>query len=183
MIITQGQIVGSWGSRSGQVYKNARASPWNPALNQPVPKPIKILVCDWAQKIIKVSPFSCCFRGFLLIRRCSPTNCLIACSPYIYLPTSYGRVSLNREVPLKEEPRICVNRENQTVDYSKVNSWTPEYDNFRIESMHLGLFRSCSLSGISWNTGSLQLYRAWEILLHGLDISIKETVVLRRWEY
>ena len=35
--------------------------------------------------------------------------------------------------------------------------------------MHLGHFRSCIPSCVSRNTGSLQLYRTWEFLLHGLD--------------
>ena len=35
--------------------------------------------------------------------------------------------------------------------------------------MHLGHFCSCSLSSVSRNTGSLQLYQTWEFLLHGLD--------------
>ena len=35
--------------------------------------------------------------------------------------------------------------------------------------MHLGHFRWCSISCVSRNTGSLQLYRKWELLLHGLD--------------
>ena len=30
-------------------------------------------------------------------------------------------------------------------------------------------FRSCSLSCVSRKTGSLQLYRTWKFLLHGLD--------------
>ena len=38
----------------------------------------------------------------LLIRRCSPTNCLLACSPYLF--ALCRRVSLDREVPLKGEP-------------------------------------------------------------------------------
>ena len=33
--------------------------------------------------------------------------------------------------------------------------------------MHLGHFRACSLSCVSRNTCSLQLYRTWEFLLHG----------------
>ena len=40
--------------------------------------------------------------------------------------------------------------------------------NFRVESMHLGHFRSCSLPCVSRNPGSLQLYWMWEFLLHGL---------------
>ena len=35
--------------------------------------------------------------------------------------------------------------------------------------MHLGDFCLCSLSCLGRNTGSLQLYRTWEFLLHGLD--------------
>ena len=49
--------------------KNERRSPWDSSLNRPVPKPFKILACDWAQKYffcpIRVQLFSCYFRDFL----------------------------------------------------------------------------------------------------------------------
>ena len=49
--------------------KNEGRSPWDSSLNQPVPKPFKILACDWAQKYflcpIRVQLFSCYFRDFL----------------------------------------------------------------------------------------------------------------------
>ena len=35
--------------------------------------------------------------------------------------------------------------------------------------MHLGHFRSCSLSCVCRNPALLKLYRTWEFLLHGLD--------------
>ena len=31
-------------------FKNENRSPWDSTLNRPVPKPFKILACDWAQK-------------------------------------------------------------------------------------------------------------------------------------
>ena len=86
---TQGEIVGSWESRSRQVYKNERASPWDSSLNRPVTKPIKILVCDWAQKFFcgqsESSLFLVTRLSWLLFRRCSPTNCLIACSDRLFV--------------------------------------------------------------------------------------------------
>ena len=49
--------------------KNESRSPWDSSLNRPVPKPFKILACDWAQKYflcpIRVQLFSCYFRDFL----------------------------------------------------------------------------------------------------------------------
>ena len=49
--------------------KNESRSPWDSSLNRPVPKPSKILACDWAQKYflcpIRVQLFSCYFRDFL----------------------------------------------------------------------------------------------------------------------
>ena len=30
--------------------KNENRSPWDSSLNRPVPKPFKVLACDWAQK-------------------------------------------------------------------------------------------------------------------------------------
>ena len=48
---TQGRSVGS-GKTEAKVFKNGRKSPWDAILNEPVPRLIRILVCDWAQKII-----------------------------------------------------------------------------------------------------------------------------------
>ena len=48
------------------------------------------------------SPAIFVLLSWLLIRRCSPTNCSMACSPY--LSASCRRVSLDRELPLKGEP-------------------------------------------------------------------------------
>ena len=67
-----------------------KRSPWDSSLNRPVPKPIKILVCDWAPN---QSPALFVLLSWLLIWRCSPTTCLIACSPFVYLPASCRRVS------------------------------------------------------------------------------------------
>ena len=87
-----------------KVKKESR-SPWDSSLNRPVPKPFKILACDWAQKYflcpIRVQLFSCYFRDFLFesVHRqtfCSPVRHLFTCS--------CRRVSLDRKVPLKREP-------------------------------------------------------------------------------
>ena len=55
-----------------KVKKEIR-SPWDSSLNRPVPKPFKILACDWAQKYflcpIRVQLFSCYFRDFLCFSR------------------------------------------------------------------------------------------------------------------
>ena len=84
---------------------NESRSPWDSSLNRPVPKPFKILACDWAQKYflcpIRVKLFSCYFRDFLFegVHRqtfCSPVRHLFTCS--------CRRVSLDRKVPLKREP-------------------------------------------------------------------------------
>ena len=86
--------------------KNESRSPWDSSLNRPVPKPFKIHACDWAQKHflcpIRVQLFSCYFRDFLFesVHRqtfCSPVRHLFTCS--------CRRVSLDRKVPLKREPR------------------------------------------------------------------------------
>ena len=85
--------------------KNENRSPWDSSLNRPVPKPFKVLACDWAQKIflcpIRVQLFSCPFRDFLFegVHRQTPW------SPVRHLFTcSCRRVSLDRKVPLKREP-------------------------------------------------------------------------------
>ena len=85
--------------------KNESRSSWDSSLNRPVPKPFKILACDWAQNYflcsIRVQLCSCYFRDFLFqgVHRqtfCSPVRHLFTCS--------YRRVSLERKVPLKREP-------------------------------------------------------------------------------
>ena len=85
--------------------KNESRSPWDSSLNRPVPKPFKILACDWAQKYflcpIRVQLFSCYFRDFLFegVHRqtfCSPVRHLFTCS--------CRKVSLDRKRPLKREP-------------------------------------------------------------------------------
>ena len=52
---TQGRSAGS-GKMEAKVFKNGRemGCPWDATLNEPFPLPIRILVCDWAQKIIFV---------------------------------------------------------------------------------------------------------------------------------
>ena len=62
---TQGWSVGS-GITEAKVFKKGRKSPWDAILNEPVPRLIRILVCDWAQKIILCpirdqQNFRCCF--------------------------------------------------------------------------------------------------------------------------
>ena len=42
--------------------KNENRSPWDSSLNQPVPKPFKILACDWAQKYFCAQSESSSFR-------------------------------------------------------------------------------------------------------------------------
>ena len=39
-----------------------KRSPWDSSLNRPVPKPIEILVCDWAQKYFCAQSESSSFR-------------------------------------------------------------------------------------------------------------------------
>ena len=84
--------------------KNESRSPWDSSLNRPVPKPFKILACDWVQKYvlcpIRVQLFTCYFRDLLFkgIHRqtfCSPARHLFTCS--------CRRVSLDRKVSLKRE--------------------------------------------------------------------------------
>ena len=60
---TQGRSVGS-GKTEAKVFKNGWKSPWDATLNEPVPRLIRILVCDWAQKIIL-----CPIRGHQNFRR------------------------------------------------------------------------------------------------------------------
>ena len=91
----QGQLVGAE-KKSKQArtkigrgkVKNENKNPWDSSFNRPVPKPLKILACDWAQKyffVLNQSPALFVLLSWLLIRRCSPSNSLIACSPFIYL--------------------------------------------------------------------------------------------------
>ena len=42
--------------------KNENRSPWDSTLNRPVPKPFKILACDWAQKYFCAQSESSSFR-------------------------------------------------------------------------------------------------------------------------
>ena len=42
--------------------KNENRSPWDSTLNRPVPKPCKILACDWAQKYFCAQSESSSFR-------------------------------------------------------------------------------------------------------------------------
>ena len=60
---TQGRSAGS-GKTEAKVFKNGQESPWDATLNEPVPQLIRILVCDWAQKIIL-----CPIRGQQNFRR------------------------------------------------------------------------------------------------------------------
>ena len=62
-------ILGNPGAVSWVVRKSKRPSlqerkksPWDSTLNRPVPKPIKILVCDWAQKYFCAQSESSSFR-------------------------------------------------------------------------------------------------------------------------
>ena len=54
--------------------KSERRSPWDSSLNRPVPKPFKILACDWAQKISESSSFRVTFVTSYSIFP-APTNC------------------------------------------------------------------------------------------------------------
>ena len=60
---TQGRSVGS-GKTEAKVFKNGHKSPRDATLNEPVPRLIRILVCDWAQKMIL-----CHIRGQQNFRR------------------------------------------------------------------------------------------------------------------
>ena len=113
--------------------KNESRSPWDSSLNGPVPKPFKILACDWAQKYflcpIRVKLFSCYFRDFLFegVHRqtfCSPVRHLFTCS--------CRKVSLDRKRPLKREPwnrkktskfRMFVNQPEKA-STEKIRLWT-----------------------------------------------------------
>ena len=90
----------SWVTRKSKrpsLHKRKR-SPWDSTLNQPVPKPIKILVCDWAQNFFCAQSESSPFRVTFVIsyskERCSLANCLITCAPY--LSASCRRVNFPR---------------------------------------------------------------------------------------
>ena len=54
----------------------------------------------------------------------------------------------------------------------EIRLWTPEYYNFRVKSMHLGHFSSCSLSCVSRNTGSLQLYQRLRTPIDEIEIPL-----------
>ena len=62
-------ILGDPGAASWVMRKSRRSSlqerkrsPWDSTLNRPVPKPIEILVCDWAQKYFCAQSESSSFR-------------------------------------------------------------------------------------------------------------------------
>ena len=101
---TQGQLVGSWGNQSGQVYKNERRAPGILLLTDQFRSQLKSLSVIGHKNIFvpNQSPALYVLLSWLLIRRSSPSNCLIACSPY--LSASCKRVSLDRVLPLKGEP-------------------------------------------------------------------------------
>ena len=62
---TQGQLVGSWGNRSGQVYKNERRTPGILLLTDQFRSQLKSLSVIGHKNIIRVQLFSCYFRDFL----------------------------------------------------------------------------------------------------------------------
>ena len=83
---TQGHLVGAEKRLNGRAKKSGEeksrkkvGAPWDSSLNRPVPKPFKILACDWAQKYflcpIRVQLFSCYFRDFLFERVHRQTFC------------------------------------------------------------------------------------------------------------
>ena len=94
--------------------KNESRSPWDSSLNRPVPKPFKILACDWAQKYflcpIRVQLFSCYFRDFLF--ETVSANFLLACSPFIHLlmqesfPRSKSAIETRTMKPKKKTPNV-----------------------------------------------------------------------------
>ena len=66
---TQGKLVETGKSLNGpgkkiarRKVKNENRSPWDSTLNRPVPKPFKILACDWAQKYFCAQSESSSFR-------------------------------------------------------------------------------------------------------------------------
>ena len=137
-------ILGDPGAVSGGGNKSKRArkkigrrkvkkenrSPWDSSLNRPVPKPFKVLACDWAQKIflcpIRVQLFSCPF----LIRRCSPPNSLIACSPFIYLlvqesfPRSKSAIETRIMKPKKDSKFSMFVNQPEKASTEKIRLWT-----------------------------------------------------------
>ena len=118
-----------------------KRSPWDSSLNRPVPKPIKILVCDWAQKyfcaqsesspfrVTFVTSYSKVFTDKLFDRLFAIFVRLVQES----FPRSRSATERRTMKPKKnlQIQHVCkptwksINRENQTVDQSKVNSWTP----------------------------------------------------------
>ena len=113
--------------------KNESRSPWDSSLNRPVPKPFKILACDWAQKYflcpIRVQLFSCYFRDFLF--ETVSANFLLACSPFIHLlmqesfPRSKSAIETRTMKPKKKNSK-CSMFVNQPEKASteKIRLWT-----------------------------------------------------------
>ena len=94
---TQGQLVVAGKRLNGRAKKSGEEKS---SLKRPVPKPFKILACDWAQKI------SCSFRVTFVT---SYSNVFIAkhfahLIAILTFTCSYRRVSLDRKVQLKQEP-------------------------------------------------------------------------------
>ena len=77
-------------SKRPTVYKNEREAPGILLLNDQFRNQLKFLYVIGESES---SPLPV-ILSWLLIRRCSATNCLIACSPFIYLSASCRGVSL-----------------------------------------------------------------------------------------
>ena len=111
--------------------KNENRSPWDSTLNRPVPKPFKILACDWAQKIflcpIRVQLFSCYFRDFLFEGVHRQT---LACSPFIYLlvqesfPRSKSAIEAGTMKPKKNSKFSMFVNQPEKASTEKIRLWT-----------------------------------------------------------
>ena len=55
--------------RKGKFLRKGRKSPWDTTLNEPVPRLIRMLVCDWAKKyFFAQSEASICCAAFVQTR-------------------------------------------------------------------------------------------------------------------
>ena len=97
------------GSQLGQVKRREQKSPWDTSLNEPVPQLIRMLVCDWAQKII-LCPIRGQHQSIVLLSWSSYTKkftCKLNCLPCTSLACE-GELSLRRVFSESELPKFTL---------------------------------------------------------------------------
>ena len=111
----------------------------------------------------------------------SPPNSLIACSPFIYLlvqesfPRSKSAIETRTMKPKKDSKFSMFVNQPEKASTEKIRLWTNRRQIPELQSTIISESIPCTWAffvrvvSLSRNTGSLQLYRTREFLLHGLD--------------